>query len=77
MAPQQREPSPALSRESQPSAACPLTAEEPALTWEDQLDAENVQPNTPEPTETDKKYQHKEGGNSKLCFTEPFIHLES
>lgn len=68
MAPQEQEPTPALppETESLPPAACPLTPEEPDLTWEDRLDAENIQPNTPEPTETDKKYQHKEGGDSEL-----------
>lgn len=61
MAPQEHEPTPAHAPDSQPSTICPLTPEVSELTWEDKLDAENIQPNAPEPTTTDKKYQQKEG----------------
>ncbi|XP_075873531.1 eukaryotic translation initiation factor 4 gamma 1-like isoform X2 [Nelusetta ayraudi] len=60
VAPQEHEPTPARAPDSQPSTICPLTPEVSELTWEDKLDAENIQPNTPEPTTTDKKYQQKE-----------------
>lgn len=75
MAPKEHESTPARAADSQPPTVCPLTPEESELTWEDKLDAENIQPNTPEPTAADKKYQHKEGGASYLWLTDPFIHF--
>lgn len=69
MASPEHEPTPPRAPESQPAPVSPPAPEESDLTWEDKedkLDAENIQPNTPEPT--DIKYQYKEGGVSKLCF---------
>lgn len=66
MAPPEPEPAPARVPETQPPAASPPAPEEADLTWEDKedkLDAENIQPDPPEPTATDKKYQYKEGGS--------------
>ncbi|XP_045929336.1 eukaryotic translation initiation factor 4 gamma 1-like isoform X3 [Micropterus dolomieu] len=63
VAPPEPEPAPAPVLETQPPAASPPAAEEADLTWEDKedkLDAENIQPDPPEPTTTDKKYQYKE-----------------
>ncbi|GAA6232555.1 eukaryotic translation initiation factor 4 gamma 1 isoform X1 [Lates japonicus] len=57
------EPEPAPTPEPQPPAASPPVPEEADLTWEDKedkLDAENIQPDAPKPTATDKKYQYKE-----------------
>ncbi|XP_044059610.1 eukaryotic translation initiation factor 4 gamma 1-like [Siniperca chuatsi] len=60
------EPEPAPLPETQPPAASPPAPEEADLTWEDKedkedkLDAENIQPDPPESTATDKKYQYKE-----------------
>uniref|UniRef100_A0A7N8X7Z7 Eukaryotic translation initiation factor 4 gamma 1-like n=1 Tax=Mastacembelus armatus TaxID=205130 RepID=A0A7N8X7Z7_9TELE len=57
------EPEPAPAPETQPLAASPPASEEADLTWEDKedkLDAENIQPDSPKPTTTDKKYQYKE-----------------
>ncbi|XP_053728460.1 eukaryotic translation initiation factor 4 gamma 1-like isoform X1 [Synchiropus splendidus] len=58
------EPEPvAAPVEPKPAAILPPTQDESDLTWEDKedkLDAENIQPNSPEPTATDKKYQYKE-----------------
>ncbi|XP_075892976.1 eukaryotic translation initiation factor 4 gamma 1-like isoform X3 [Nelusetta ayraudi] len=59
----EHEPTPARAPESQPPAVSLPAPEESDLTWEDKedkLDAENIQPNTPESTATDKKYQYKE-----------------
>lgn len=72
MASPEHEPAPTRAPETQPPAASPPAPEESDLTWEDKedkLDAENIQPNPPEPTATDKKYQYKEGGVSDLCFS--------
>lgn len=72
MASPEHEPAPTRAPEAQPPAASPPAPEESDLTWEDKedkLDAENIQPNPPEPTATDKKYQYKEGGVSDLCFS--------
>uniref|UniRef100_A0A3B4U4T4 Eukaryotic translation initiation factor 4 gamma 1 n=1 Tax=Seriola dumerili TaxID=41447 RepID=A0A3B4U4T4_SERDU len=47
----------------QPPAASSPAPEEADLTWEDKedkLDAENIQPDAPKSTATDKKYQYKE-----------------
>lgn len=70
------EPEPAPAPETQPPAASPPAPEEADLTWEDKedkLDAENIQPDPPSPTATDKKYQYKEGGSLNLdtfqCLT--------
>uniref|UniRef100_A0A3Q1ALL0 Eukaryotic translation initiation factor 4 gamma 1 n=1 Tax=Amphiprion ocellaris TaxID=80972 RepID=A0A3Q1ALL0_AMPOC len=55
------EPEPAPAPEPQAPAASPPAPEEADLTWEDKedkLDAENIQPDPPKPT--DKKYQYKE-----------------
>ncbi|KAM9358888.1 eukaryotic translation initiation factor 4 gamma 1 [Symphorus nematophorus] len=63
VAPPEPEPAPARAPETQPPAASPPAPEEADLTWEDKedkLDAENIQPDRPEPTATDKKYQYKE-----------------
>ncbi|XP_041796222.1 eukaryotic translation initiation factor 4 gamma 1-like isoform X2 [Chelmon rostratus] len=63
VAPPEPEPAPAQAPETQPPAASPPAPEEADLTWEDKedkLDAENIQPDPPEPTDTDKKYQYKE-----------------
>nr|XP_057935680.1 eukaryotic translation initiation factor 4 gamma 1-like isoform X2 [Doryrhamphus excisus] len=52
----------APSAETQPPAP-PPAVEDADLTWEDKedkLDAENIQPDDPEQTATDKKYQYKE-----------------
>lgn len=68
----EHEPAPTRAPETQPPAASPPAPEESDLTWEDKedkLDAENIQPNPPEPTATDKKYQYKEGEVSDLCFS--------
>ncbi|KAG8002241.1 Eukaryotic translation initiation factor 4 gamma 1, partial [Nibea albiflora] len=49
--------------ETQPPVASPPAPEETDLTWEDKedkLDAENIQPDSPEQNATDKKYQYKE-----------------
>uniref|UniRef100_A0A665UBE5 Eukaryotic translation initiation factor 4 gamma 1 n=1 Tax=Echeneis naucrates TaxID=173247 RepID=A0A665UBE5_ECHNA len=57
------EPEPVPAPEPQPPAASSPVPEEADLTWEDKedkLDAENIQPDPPKPTETDKKYQYKE-----------------
>lgn len=73
MASPEHEPTPARAPESQPPAVSLPAPEESDLTWEDKedkLDAENIQPNTPESTATDKKYQYKEGGVSDLCFVD-------
>ena len=58
------EPEPAPAPEPQPRAASPPAPEEADLTWEDKedkLDAENIEPDPPKTTATDKKYQYKEG----------------
>uniref|UniRef100_A0A665UCG0 Eukaryotic translation initiation factor 4 gamma 1 n=1 Tax=Echeneis naucrates TaxID=173247 RepID=A0A665UCG0_ECHNA len=58
-----KEPEPVPAPEPQPPAASSPVPEEADLTWEDKedkLDAENIQPDPPKPTETDKKYQYKE-----------------
>lgn len=72
MASPEHEPTPPRAPESQPPPVSPPAPEESDLTWEDKedkLDAENIQPNAPEPTATDRlKYQYKEGGVSELCF---------
>ncbi|XP_070762633.1 eukaryotic translation initiation factor 4 gamma 1 isoform X2 [Enoplosus armatus] len=63
VAPPEPEPAPAPVPETQPAAASPPAPEEADLTWEDKedkLDAENIQPDPPETTSTDKKYQYKE-----------------
>ncbi|XP_022078022.2 eukaryotic translation initiation factor 4 gamma 1 isoform X4 [Acanthochromis polyacanthus] len=55
------EPEPAPAPEPQAPSASPPAPEEADLTWEDKedkLDAENIQPDPPKPT--DKKYQYKE-----------------
>lgn len=73
MASPEHEPTPARAPESLPPAVSLPAPEESDLTWEDKedkLDAENIQPNTPESTATDKKYQYKEGGVSELCFVD-------
>uniref|UniRef100_A0A672INC2 Eukaryotic translation initiation factor 4 gamma 1 n=1 Tax=Salarias fasciatus TaxID=181472 RepID=A0A672INC2_SALFA len=57
------EPEPAPAPEPQRPAASPPAPEEADLTWEDKedkLDAENIQPDSPQPSATDKKYQYKE-----------------
>uniref|UniRef100_A0A3B4YY87 Eukaryotic translation initiation factor 4 gamma 1 n=1 Tax=Seriola lalandi dorsalis TaxID=1841481 RepID=A0A3B4YY87_SERLL len=57
------EPAPAPAPEPQPPAASSPAPEEADLTWEDKedkLDAENIQPDAPKSTATDKKYQYKE-----------------
>ncbi|CAN9511154.1 unnamed protein product [Ophioblennius macclurei] len=49
--------------EPQCPAASPPAPEEADLTWEDKedkLDAENIQPDSPQPSTTDMKYQYKE-----------------
>lgn len=54
---------PATSAESQPPAPSPAL-EDNDVTWEDKedrQDAENIQPNPPKQTATDKEYQYKEG----------------
>lgn len=64
MAPPEPEPAPVPAPETQPPAASPSVPEEADLTWEDKedkLDAENIQPESPQPNATDKKYQYKEG----------------
>ncbi len=71
MAPPEPEPAPARVPETQPPAASPPAPEEADLTWEDKedkLDAENIQPDPPEPTATDKKYQYKEGGSPERWY---------
>uniref|UniRef100_A0A3Q2Y5H3 Eukaryotic translation initiation factor 4 gamma 1 n=1 Tax=Hippocampus comes TaxID=109280 RepID=A0A3Q2Y5H3_HIPCM len=53
---------PATSAETQPPAPSPAL-EDNDLTWEDKedkLDSENIQPNPPKQTATDKEYQYKE-----------------
>uniref|UniRef100_A0A672INK2 Eukaryotic translation initiation factor 4 gamma 1 n=1 Tax=Salarias fasciatus TaxID=181472 RepID=A0A672INK2_SALFA len=58
-----KEPEPAPAPEPQRPAASPPAPEEADLTWEDKedkLDAENIQPDSPQPSATDKKYQYKE-----------------
>lgn len=78
MASPEHEPTPARAPDNQPPAISPPAQEESDLTWEDKedkLDAENIQPNTPEPTATDKKYQYKEGGPSELCFVDSRLHF--
>lgn len=70
VAPQEHEPTPSPSPESQSPAVCSPTAEEPDLTWEVELDSENVEPNIL--PETDNKCQLKEGKNSRRCFIELF-----
>ncbi|XP_056229786.1 eukaryotic translation initiation factor 4 gamma 1-like isoform X2 [Seriola aureovittata] len=61
--PPEPEPAPAPAPEPQPPAASSPAPEEADLTWEDKedkLDAENIQPDAPKSTATDKKYQYKE-----------------
>ncbi|XP_068172754.1 eukaryotic translation initiation factor 4 gamma 1-like isoform X2 [Antennarius striatus] len=66
VAPPEPEPVPVLAPDTQPPpppAASAPAPEEADLTWEDKedkLDAENIQPDPPEPSATDKKYQYKE-----------------
>ncbi|XP_051934763.1 eukaryotic translation initiation factor 4 gamma 1-like isoform X7 [Hippocampus zosterae] len=53
---------PATSAKTEPPAASPAL-EDNDLTWEDKedkLDTENIQPNPPKQTATDKEYQYKE-----------------
>lgn len=67
MVPPEPEPTPASAPEPQPPDASPPTPEEADLTWEDKedkLDAENIKPDSPNPT--DMKYQYKEGGSLNL-----------
>lgn len=69
MVPPEAEPAPAQAPESQPAAPASPAPEEADLTWEDKedkLDAENIQPQPPELTVTDKKYQYKEGKLSEV-----------
>ncbi|XP_028311321.1 tubulin-specific chaperone C-like isoform X2 [Gouania willdenowi] len=57
------EPAPAPEPEPQPPAASPPAQEEAELTWEekeDLLEAENIQPESPQPTTPDKENQSKE-----------------
>ncbi|XP_056138954.1 eukaryotic translation initiation factor 4 gamma 1-like isoform X2 [Lampris incognitus] len=57
------EPEPTSAPEAQAPATSTPSPEEADLTWEDKedkLDAENIQPDPPKPTATDKKYQYKE-----------------
>lgn len=66
------EPVPTPLHESKPPAAVSPPPEDSDLTWEDKedkLDAENIQPNPPEPSVIDKKYQYKEGEHSLMCFS--------
>lgn len=66
MAQPEPESAPTQVPETQPPAALPPAPEEADLTWEDKedkLDAENIQPDSPESPSTDKKYQYKEGGS--------------
>uniref|UniRef100_A0A671XXK8 Eukaryotic translation initiation factor 4 gamma 1 n=1 Tax=Sparus aurata TaxID=8175 RepID=A0A671XXK8_SPAAU len=63
VAPPEPESAPTRVPETQPPAALPPAPEEADLTWEDKedkLDAENIQPDSPESPSTDKKYQYKE-----------------
>ncbi|TKS81437.1 Eukaryotic translation initiation factor 4 gamma 1 [Collichthys lucidus] len=63
VAPPEPEPAPTRAPETQPPATSPPAPEETDLTWEDKedkLDAENIQPDSPEQNTTDKKYQYKE-----------------
>lgn len=63
------EPGRAPAPETQLPAVSPPVPEEADLTWEDKedkedkLDAENIEPDSPSPNATDKKYQYKEGGS--------------
>ncbi|XP_041849938.1 eukaryotic translation initiation factor 4 gamma 1-like [Melanotaenia boesemani] len=57
------EPEPAPAPAPEPPAATSPAPDEAELTWEDKedkLDAENIQPDSPNQTSTDMKYQYKE-----------------
>lgn len=59
-------PAPAPAPVTQAPAAPIPSPEEADLSWEDKedkLDAENIQPDPPKETTTDKKYQYKDGGS--------------
>ncbi|XP_075330157.1 eukaryotic translation initiation factor 4 gamma 1 isoform X6 [Odontesthes bonariensis] len=61
--PPEPEPAPAPAPETKCPTASPPALEEADLTWEDKedkLDAENIQPDAPNPNSTDMKYQYKE-----------------
>lgn len=82
VAPPEPEPAPTRAPETQPPATSPPAPEETDLTWEDKedkLDAENIQPDSPEQNATDKKYQYKEGGSLNLdtclrqCVTKSYL----
>lgn len=71
MAAPEPEPAPVLAPETKPPAASPPAPEEADLTWEDKedkedkQDAENIKPDSKQ-TDTDKKYQYKEGWSLNL-----------
>lgn len=70
------EPAPTPVQEAKPPAVASPPPEEADLTWEDKedkLDAENIQPNPPEPTVIDMKYQYKEGERSLSCFSQILV----
>lgn len=80
MAPPEPEPVPAPAPETQLPAASPPVSEEADLTWEDKedkLDAENIQPESPQPNATDKKYQYKEGGSLNLEYLSVVFNLNN
>ncbi|XP_030634609.1 eukaryotic translation initiation factor 4 gamma 1 [Chanos chanos] len=52
---------PVKTEPEEPQPAAPPPVEEVDETWEDKLDAENIQPQSPQPTTpTEQKYQYKE-----------------
>lgn len=66
MVPPEPELATAPVADTKPPSVPPPAPEEADLTWEDKedkLDAENIQPDLPESSATDKKYKYKEGGS--------------